>query len=265
MTPGRRSRAATNWKPEPASHIPGRRTGCIRAIASHFSREGSEEHMRRSLGLGLVLAVTVAAFGSFVAVAPCGAQIRINELLADPGFDWNGDGTAQSKEDEWVEIVNAGTTTVDLDSLRLSDAGTTIAFRFGFSGTLAPGHVLIVYGSDSVAWEAANAAGSAGLSLNNAGDTVRLWQLAGTDTLLVDTYTYASHEVLDDRSTGRMPDGTGEWRVFDARNPYTGMTPPLGTGCNPTPGGVNGCPTAVAPASWSHVKRRFDAKPEPRR
>ena len=218
--------------------------------------------MRSWFRFGLVIAAGFAVLASSLGAQPCNAQIRINEILADPGFDWNGDGTIQSKEDEWVEIVNAGTTAVVLDALRLSDAG---ALRFGFSGTLAPGHVAIVYGSDSVVWEGANGLGSAGLSLNNAGDDVQLWQVAGADTILVDSYTYLPHAVLDDRSTGRMPDGVGEWRVFDARNPYSGMTPPLGTGCNPTPGAVNGCPTAISPATWTHVKRRFASEAAPSR
>jgi len=216
--------------------------------------------MRASLRFGLAIraALAFSALASFVVAQPCHGQIRINEILADPGFDWNGDGSIQFKEDEWVEIVNVGATAVALDSLRLSDGGT-VAFRYGFTGSIDPGQVRIVFGSDSVTWEAANGLGSAGLSLNNAGDTVRLWQLAGTDTLLVDTYTYLSHEVLDDRATGRMPDGVGAWRVFDAVNPYAGMTPPLGTGCNPTPGAVNGCPTAIEPSTWTRVKRRFTA------
>jgi len=210
--------------------------------------------MRPWFRFGLATVGVFAVLAQFVSAQPCSAQIRINEILADPGFDWNGDGTIQSKEDEWVEIVNAGTTAVVLDSLRLSDAG---AFRYGFSGTIQPGHVAIVYGSDSVVWEGAQGLGSAGLSLNNAGDAVNLWQVAGPDTILVDTYTYLPHEVLDDRATGRLPDGIGPWRIFDARNPYSGMTPPLGTGCNPTPGGVNGCPTAISPATWTQVKQRF--------
>jgi len=117
-----------------------------------------------------------------------------------------------------------------------------------------------VMGSTSVAWEAANGLGSAGLSLNNAGDTVRLWRLSGNDTLLVDSYTYAAFEVLDDRSTGRMPDGGNTWVVFDGRNPYNGTTPPLGTGCNPTPGVRNGCPTAVEPTTWGTVKQMYDKR-----
>jgi hypothetical protein len=193
-----------------------------------------------------------------LAAQPCTGQVRINELLADPGRDWNGDAALSSRDDEWVEIVNVGPGPVALDNLRLSDGGTTRALRYGFSGTLAPGGVLVVYGNQSVAWEAANGTGSAGLSLNNTGDDVRLWSIVGTDTLLVDSYTYAAFEVLDDRAPGRAPDGADTWALFDALNPYSGTTPPLGTGCNPTPGGPNGCPTPVAAATWSAVKQLFD-------
>lgn len=39
------------------------------------------------------------------------SQIRINELLADPVTDWDGDASVGSKTDEWLEIVNIGSST----------------------------------------------------------------------------------------------------------------------------------------------------------
>ena len=213
-----------------------------------------------------ILAATLAAFGWLAPIGlaqTCSAQIRVNEILADPGFDWNGDGTVSSRDDEWVEIVNAGSTPVVLDEYRLTDAAST-SFRFGFSGTLSPGAVRVVYGSASVAWESANGQSSVGLSLNNTGDTVQIWRVAGIDTLLVDSYTYAAFEVLDDRSTARMPDGGPTWVLFDARTPYTGTTPPLGTGCPPTPGGSNACPTAVESVEWGAIKRLYGDPAEQR-
>lgn len=191
----------------------------------------------------------------------CLGQVRINEIVADPASDWDGDGTVNFKNDEWVEIVNVGSSSVALDDLRLSDASN--AFHFGFSGTLSSGATRVVLGSESVAWETAEGVSTVGLSLNNGGDSVRLWQLSGSDTLLVDEYTYASHEVVDDRSTARVPDGTGDWVLFDALNPYTGETPPLGLGCPPTPGEPNACPTAVEPRTWGRVKALFSRRVEP--
>jgi hypothetical protein len=166
-----------------------------------------------------------------------------------------------SRDDEWVEIVNAGLAPVALDDYRLSDGGSML-FRYAFTGTLAPGAVRLVTGAESVAWEMANGISTTGLSLNNAGDSVRLWRVVGADTTLADSYTYVGFEVLDDRSVGRMPDGAAEWRLFDAHNPYAGTTPPLGTGCNPTPGNSNSCePTAVERAAWSRVKQMYELAP----
>ncbi len=186
------------------------------------------------------------------------AQVRFNEILADPVADWDGDGARSSRNDEWIEIVNVGTSTVDLSCYRAADASGGFDWRYGFSGLLAPGEVRVVYGSDSVAWEHANGFPAFGLSLNNAGDTVFLYDVLGGDTLIVDQYTYQSFQVLDDRSTGRSPDGNGQWVVFDGLNPYLGSRPPLGTGCAPTPGGVNCIPAVpVEESTWGAVKHLY--------
>ena len=201
----------------------------------------------------MMCAVLLAA--SLGPAEPCNGQVVISEILADPASDWDGDAAVSFKNDEWLEIANVGATPAVLDSLRLSDASDV--FRYGFQGILAPGAQLHVLGSESVAWETANGFSSVGLSLNNGGDTVRLWQLAGAETLLVDEYTYVAHEAEDDRSTGRMPiDGT-TWMLFDAFNPWTGSNPPVSTGCPPTPSQDNQCPTPVEEQTWSRVKTLF--------
>jgi|CXWL01.1.fsa_nt_gi hypothetical protein len=205
--------------------------------------------------------LALAACAGMVAASPACGQVHVNEILGDPGFDWNGDGAVSARDDEWVEIVNGGTDPVVLDEYRLSDGGNRI-LRYGFSGTLLPGAVQVVFGSVSVAWESAHGVSAVGLSLNNAGDSVRLWKIAAADTVLVDSYTYAAFEVLDDRSVGRVPDGGPEWRLWDRHTPYSGTTPPLGTGCEPTPGTQNQCPTAVEQTPWSHVKRLYQGARE---
>ncbi len=187
------------------------------------------------------------------------AQVLVNEILADPASDWDGDGTLGSKNDEWVEVINSGASGVDLSAYRLGDLSGGYSWRYGFSGILQPGAVLIVYGSDSQVWESANGFTAAGLSLNNTGDTVLLYKIEGSDTTVADSYTYVAHEALDDRSTGRMTDNAAEWRVFDALNPYSGSNPPLGTGCSPSPGLVNECEplVPVEATTWGAIKEMF--------
>jgi len=187
-----------------------------------------------------------------------GAEVLLNEVLADPAQDWDGSGALQSRDDEWVEIVNTGPTTVDLSTYRLASPDTT--WRYEFSGTLAPGAVRVVYGSGSYAWEQATGNPAFGLRLTNSGGSIGLWSLTAQDTVMVDCYVYVDHEADDDRSTGRVPDGGDEWQLFDAINPYDGATAPLSSGCVPSPGATINCPTPVEARTWGRVKREFRSR-----
>jgi len=189
------------------------------------------------------------AFTPHVTAAP---DIRLSEFLAAPARDWDGSGAFSSRDDEWLEIVNGGAAAADLASYFVTD-GDSIP-RFGFTGTLAPGAVLLVTGFMAVEWERATAHPVFGLSLGNTGDSVLLWQVVGSDTTLVDSYTYRSHESAADRAVGRTPDGS-EWKLEDQLNPYAGTTQPVGTGCPPTPGAPNDC--GIVPTrqtTWGRVK-----------
>lgn len=201
--------------------------------------------------------IAPGAFLGFALAAQASAQIVINEFVADPARDWDGDGTANYRDDEWVEIRNLGSAPVDLSDYRLADAEGPVVFRYGFAGTLEPGAVRVVYGSDSRAWEEANGFPLYGLSLNNAGDRVSLYRIAGNDAVLVDDYSYGEVAARDDRSIGRRADAPSEWITFDALNPCTASCDPAGTGCFPSPGSPNTCLTPVEPATWGSIKQIY--------
>jgi hypothetical protein len=232
---------------------------------------------------GALLCVVVLTF----AVGESWGQVVVNEILADPATDWNGDSLYSYRDDEWVEIYNSGTLTVDLSSYWLSDADSTLLFNF--SGSLRAGRHKVVYGGEAVEWQRANGHSAVGLRLNNSGDTVMLWMIepgslsvagkpalgeappfenassalrervssGGAGTVLLDSYAYSSHEADDDRSTGRIPDGGAVWQIFDGLNPYGGSQEPQGNGCMPTPASHNGCPTPTAGRSWGSVKTLY--------
>lgn len=188
----------------------------------------------------------------FAAPAAAAPDVRLSEILAAPATDWDGSGAFSSRDDEWIELINGGATSVDLSSWFVTDGDSTP--RFGFSGALAPGAVLLVTGAMSVAWERATSHPVFGLSLGNTGDRVLLWRVTGPDTVLVDEYAYKSHESAADRAVGRTPDGS-EWKLEDQLNPYAGSTLPTGTGCPPTPGAPNNCGvTPTQKTSWGRVK-----------
>lgn len=204
------------------------------------------------------VAFLLIGFLALASLAPTGAaQIKLNEILADPNSDWDGDGTTNSKLDEWVEITNVGASSVDLSAYRITDESAGYDWRFALSGTLAPGAIRVFYGTEVVAWQNANGVSAFGLSLNNSGDTVYLCKIDASDTTVVDSYTYVSNEAKDDRSVGRFPDGSGAWVLFDGLNPYTGSSPPQATGCFPSPGTATGCQTPVEMSTWGSMKSRY--------
>ena len=196
------------------------------------------------------LCLTLGAASPLAAAPP--PDVRLSEILAAPARDWDGNGAFSSRDDEWVEIFNGGTSAADLSGYFLTD-GDSIP-RYAFSGTLAAGAALLVTGAASVEWERATAHPVFGLSLANTGDRVLLWHVSGSDTTLVDSYAYKSHESAADRASGRTPDGS-EWKLEDQLNPYTGSTAPVGTGCPPTPGAPNSCGvTPTKQETWGRVK-----------
>ena len=204
----------------------------------------------------LVMALLVAFVLRFTPSARAqplpGTGIVLNEILAGPARDWDGDGVFDARKDEWLEIRNNGLAPEDLSPYRIADADSTI--RYAFSGTLAPGGVVLVTGTAALDWQRAVGRSATGLSLNNSGDTVILFRVSAADTSLVDLKTYNSIEGASDRSTGRL---NGAWILFDALNKYTGSGDPKSTGCPPTPGAENGCTSDVSETTWGWLKATY--------
>lgn len=211
------------------------------------------EYLRKRGGSGLLL---IIGFVSILSAAPGQAELLINEFLANPGRDWDGDGVVDSRLDEWVEVYNPGPGAVDLTAYWLRD-GLNESPNLNLFGLLAAGETAVFYGFHAVAWQAEHGAGSTGLSLNNGGDTVVLMKTDPDDPLnllAVDSFLYTTHVGAVDRACGRSPDG-GEWALFDGLNPYSGSLFPQGSGCEPSPGARNcGDSSPNLTATWSEIK-----------
>jgi hypothetical protein len=198
----------------------------------------------------LIVLCSVAA-----SAAPVRAGLLLNEFLAGPARDWDGSGALSTRDDEWIEVWNDALAPLDLTGFFVTD-GDTLP-RYGFAGVLGPHERLVVFGKDAVDWERGHGFPVFGLSLGNTGDRVMLWRASGSDTTLVDEYVYLSHEAAADRAVGRGVDG-GTWMLFDGLDPYAGSTPPLGTGCPPSPSSPNACaPTPALHASWGKLKTLY--------
>lgn len=173
--------------------------------------------------------------------------IAINEVLADPPDDANGDGTFDSYQDEFVELFNAGPDAVDLSGWVLSDddaPGAEFVFPAGsvieaggfvtlFGGGLPAGLPGLVFNDD----------GRIGNGLSNSGDTIYLSR-AGE---LVDEYTFGA-EGSHDESMIRVPDGVGGWTRPSLEGETWNYSPQASNG---------GGSTQTDLTSWGAVKSLF--------
>lgn len=152
------------------------------------------------------------AFSATATPAPAG--LFINEFMPDPAQDWNGDGSADDR-DEWVEVYNANDLPVDLSNWQLDDVadGGAPPFRVPSGTMIAPRGYAVWFRADTR------------LTLNNNNDDVRLLHPDGT---VADSISYKSSR--PDSSWSRRTDGN----------------PAFTLDCPPTPGAAN-CSIAPTP------------------
>src|SRR5215813_5855977 len=150
--------------------------------------------------------------------SPDTANLVINEYLADPAGsapgdfagDANGDGVRDSTDDEFVEVVNAGPLPLNVGLFTISDASQT-RFTFPAGKIIPPGEAAVVFGGGAPTGAFGNAAanglvftaGSAGLSLNNGGDTI---VVRDNLAVVVSGLTFGSAEGNANQSITRSPD-----------------------------------------------------------
>lgn len=147
--------------------------------------------------------------GMLAVPRPAEALIVINEILADPASgtagDANGDGVRSGTDDEFIELFNQADAGIDLSGWYITDVVST---KHIFpAGTILGGQeILVIFGGGNPAipegWQTAS---SGGLSLNNSGDTVSLFN---ADNLLINQVIYGS-EAGNDQSISRSPEGFG--------------------------------------------------------
>ncbi|MDO5862323.1 MAG: lamin tail domain-containing protein, partial [Thermoplasmata archaeon] len=116
-------------------------------------------------------------------------------------FESNPEGTDTGKE--WIELVNNGDTTIDLEGYELVAASDRKSKRMTLSGTLAPGEYLVIY-PDFVL---VNSSGKN----TRSGEGVKLYDADGN---LVDETPIKSDTSDDGKTWQRKFDGSTEW-VFE--------------------------------------------------
>jgi hypothetical protein len=132
-------------------------------------------------------------------------ELVINELMA-------ANNTTITDEfgeyDDWIEIFNRGTSSVNLAGLGLIDhMDGNEAFLFGDT-SLAPGGFLVIWADE----QPEQGPFHAPFKLDADGEDVFLIDSG----VIVDQTTFYS--LNSDVSFGRWPDGTGEWQVLGTRS-----------------------------------------------
>ena len=135
-------------------------------------------------------------FDVTLACDPAGStDLVLNELLADPpaGADVNGDGVADTSDDEFVEIVNVSTREVGLANVQVDVGGKKIAAG---AICLPPNAARVLYGKDGLP------------ALTNGGASVSLV----IDGLVAQTVSYGSEGGNDQALTLAVQlDRTASW------------------------------------------------------
>lgn len=168
-------------------------------------------------------------------------SVVINEFLADPATDLtgdaNGDGTRDSSDDEFVEIVNVSGSDLDISGWSISD-GVSVRHTFPTNTVIPADCSAVVFGGDTPTGVFGGAvvqtASSGALGLNNGGDTITLDD--GASSTL--EYVYGS-EGGNDQSLTRDPDITGTFVLHSNAAASGGALFSPGTQLDGTP--FSGC------------------------
>lgn len=164
----------------------------------------NKRQYRRLISIMGIALISVAGWS--IPVSADAEDLVINELMAVNNRtvpDENGD------YDDWIEIANPGSSTVNLAGLALTDdLGSPAAFVFP-DVSIDPGGYLIVWADD----EPDQGDLHAGFKLTSGGESVYLLDGA----TIVDSTNFPA--LGDDVSWGRWPDGTGDWKIMGAATP----------------------------------------------
>ena len=153
-------------------------TSGAQVLAYAYQEHAKVTYGRCPDGVGDLVDTTRSTKG---AANVCSSPVRINEVESQDGVP--GD---------WVELVNTGTTTVDLGGFVFRDGDDTHAYAIPAGTTIAAGGFAVLDEADF------------GFGLGKA-DSARLSSPGGT---LVDTYSWTAHAAT---TYGRNPDGTGDF------------------------------------------------------
>jgi len=158
---------------------------------------------------------------SFIFGGNLRAQLIINEVLYDPSNtglagDANGDSLYSQTQDEFIELINTGTTPFNISGFQISDSSITVnrdtvRYVFPSNTTIPPGGAIVVFGGGIPKGLFGSAivladTGADGLSMANSGEVILIKDNLGNVVLRFNSDALSNNP---DESYTRNPDITG--------------------------------------------------------
>jgi len=167
--------------------------------------EGFEKMLLKRIILMLIAVLTV----SFAASVHAAETLVINEFLASNSSSGQD---PQGQYDDWIEIYNYGTNTIDMAGMYLTDDFfNPTKWQFPAGTSIHLGDYLIIWADE----DTSDAGLHANFKLNAGGEQIALFDSDGTT--LIDNVTFGAQRT--DISYGRYPDGSDQWRFFGIPSP----------------------------------------------
>ncbi|MFK7924689.1 MAG: lamin tail domain-containing protein, partial [Bacteroidia bacterium] len=150
------------------------------------------------------------------------SNLVINELMASNS---NTIADGEGDFDDWVELFNLGTNSIDLSGYFLSDDGSELTkWRFPTGTSIAGGSYLTIW-ADNDASQSSQTELHADFKLSASGETL---YLLNSDTVLIDKIGFNTQ--ASDQGFARVPNGIG---AFTQQNPTFGINNDLATPIEP--------------------------------
>jgi hypothetical protein len=139
-------------------------------------------------------------------------NLKINEFLALNGSCCPDNSSGTAEFDDWIEIYNAGTSSVDINGFFLSDnSGNPFKFRIEGSTVIPAGGFLLVWADE----QGSQGKLHANFQLSGSGEAVGLYYIDGRT---IDYKDFGPPQT-ENVSIGRATDGGSTWRSFSTPTP----------------------------------------------
>jgi len=144
---------------------------------------------------------------------PAPPSLYINEFMAD-NEAFIEDPDEPGAYEDWIELYNVSTTTIDLSGMYLTDdLSDPTQYQIPAGVSIDPEGYLVFWADDDIEQGSLHT----NFKLGKSGEEIGLYDTDANGNAAIDTLTFGAQSV--DVSEGRFPDGAECWRTFEVATP----------------------------------------------